>query len=86
MAVYLLWTSDPLDDLHGPWRESRWIAPGVALIDSPETLSRVYHEVKWQLADDAALMVSPVEHTPKSRGMAPGTTSWLRHRTPPSHP
>jgi hypothetical protein len=89
VSVYLAWVSempDDLDDVDGPWREVRRIAPGLALVDSPETLSAVYHALKWQLADDAALIVTPVDRTPKSRGMAPGTTSWLRRRTSPDRP
>ena len=81
MTVYLAWSPDLAVDGDGPWREVRHIAPGLVLIDSPETLSVVYHAMKWQLADAAALIVTAVEHTPKSRGMAAGTTSWLRRRT-----
>jgi hypothetical protein len=83
MDVYLVWASELPGTPDGPWREWRDIAPGLALVESGETLSAVYHAVKWQLADDAALIVTPVDRTPKSRGMAAGTTSWLRRRTAP---
>lgn len=81
MTVYLAWTSEPPTDLDGPWREARQVAAGLVLLDSPETLSVVYHALKWSLPHAASLIVTPVDRTPKSRGMAPGTTSWLRRRT-----
>jgi hypothetical protein len=81
VTVYLAWTSEPPSDLEGPWSEARRIAPGLLLIDSTETLSAVYHALKWSLPDESALIVSPVPQTPKSRGLAPGTTAWLRRRT-----
>jgi hypothetical protein len=81
VTVYLAWTSEPPADLDGPWREARSIAPGLVLLDSDETLSVVYHALKWSLADGSSLIVSPVPQTPKSRGMARGTTAWLRRRT-----
>ncbi|WP_107773944.1 hypothetical protein [Nocardioides sediminis] len=85
MSVFLAWTTEPPEDLDGPWHEARAIAPGLLLLESDETLSVVFHALKWSLPDDAALIVSPVEHTPKSRGMAAGTTAWLRERTCRDH-
>jgi hypothetical protein len=81
MTVFLAWTSAPPADLEGPWEEAREVAPGLLLLESTESLSAVYHAVKWSLPQDAALVVTPVPLTPKSRGLAPGTTSWLRART-----
>jgi hypothetical protein len=81
VTVYLAWTEGQPDDLDGPWREIRPIAPGLWLLESTETLSVVYHALKWSLPFEAALIVSPVDRTPKSRGMEPGTTTWLRERT-----
>jgi hypothetical protein len=78
--IYLVWATDLPTALEGPWREVRHVAPGVAFVDSTDTLSAVYHAIKWQLADDAALVVAPVGAMPKSRGLAPGTTAWLRRR------
>ncbi len=80
VSVYLAWTSEPPADLDGPWREARRIAPGLLLLDSSEALSTVYHALKWSLPDGSSLIVSAVDRTPKSRGMSPGTTSWLRRR------
>jgi len=81
MAVFLAWVSEEPEHPSGPWYDVRQIAPGLLLLDSGESLSTVYHALKWALPEDAALIVSPVHQTPKSRGMAPGTTAWLRSRT-----
>lgn len=85
MSVYLAWIPD-LDDerLPGPWSELRRVAPALWLVESKDTLSRVFHELKWALPDDAPLLVAPVAATPKLRSVAPGTLSWLRARTPPA--
>lgn len=83
MTVFLAWTSAEPEHLAGPWDDIRPIAPGLLLVESNESLSTVYHALKWSLADGTALIVSPVHQTPKSRGMAPGTTAWLRARTAP---
>ncbi len=68
MNVYLAWTSAAPEDLAGPWHEARRIAPGLLLLESSETLSVVYHALKWALPQEASLIVSPVHQTPKSRG------------------
>ncbi|GGD06124.1 hypothetical protein [Nocardioides daphniae] len=90
MTVFLAWTAAPLPDdevarLEGPWTELRVAGPGLVLVESTESLSRVYHALKWSLEDeDAALVVTPVLERPKLKGLAPGTTTWLRDRTPRS--
>jgi hypothetical protein len=82
MTVYVAWVSElPEPHLPGPWAELRVAAPGLLLIDSDDTLSRVFHELKWALSEDARLFVAPVAATPKLRGVEPGTLSWLRERT-----
>jgi hypothetical protein len=82
VTVFMAWTSEPVPaDVLGPWREVHVAAPGLAMIDSDDTLSRVYHELKWSLAPGASLLVAPVAATPKLKGVAPGTLSWLRSRT-----
>lgn len=88
MTVYVAWTSadlaglDPGRDLPGPWREVRVAAPGLAFVDSDDTLSRVYHELKWSLPDGVALTVAPLAGVPKAKGLAPGSNTWLRERLP----
>ncbi len=84
MTVYLAWTSEDLPDLadlEGPWHEALLVAPGLIAVESTESLSAVYHAIKWSLRREASLIVVPLHQTPKSRGMAPGTTIWLRERT-----
>ena len=81
MTVYLAWAAVEIPaDLVGPWREIRVAAPGVAFLDSDDTLSRVYHELKWSLPEGTALLVVPLEQAPKAKGLAPGTQSWVRGR------
>jgi hypothetical protein len=83
MTVYVAWTAElPAENLPGPWVEIRVAAPGLLLVDSSETLSRVFHELKWALAEGTPLLVAPLAATPKLRGLAPGTLRWLRERTP----
>ena len=82
----MAWTSAdlhelaPVRDLAGPWREVVVAAGGLAFVDSGDTLSRVYHALKWSLPEGAALAVGPVAELPKAKGLAPGTNSWLRAR------
>lgn len=83
MTVYLAWTAhSPAtpDELEGPWRELRIAAPGILLLESDEPLSPVYHALKWSLPEGTALIVQPVLTRPKLKGLAPGTTTWLRDR------
>ena len=83
MTVFLAWTpATPSDDLRGPWQEVRRAAPVLLLVDSGDTLSRVYHELKRALPDDSPLMVVPLAERPKLKGLAAGTQSWLRDRLP----
>ncbi|PWN03301.1 hypothetical protein DJ010_09300 [Nocardioides silvaticus] len=82
-SVYLAWCSEPVPaDLPGPWLELRPLADGLVLVESDEGLSRVYHEIKWAVADGAALLVVPVNERPKLKGLPAGTTTWLRDRVP----
>jgi len=87
MSVYLAWLGDPsavdaVMTAPGPWREVIEAGPGLLVVESDDTLSRVYHEVKWLLPDDCALLVAPVAERPKARGVTGGTVSWLRERLP----
>ena len=83
MTVFLVWSAAPVPEgLPGPWLEMRTVGPGLALVDGAESLSRVYHEVKWALPDGTALMVSPLGTRPKLKGLPPGTQTWLWDRLP----
>ncbi len=87
MTVYLAWTgSRPPADLPGPWEEVRVLTDDLSVITSGESLSRVYHELKWSLPDGTALLVAPVAEVPKLKGMPPGTLSWLRRHVPRGRP
>ena len=82
MTVFIAWTAEPVPEpLPGPWREMHVAAPGLLLLDSEDSLSRVYHELKWSLPEGSALLVAPVADTPKLKGVAAGTQTWLRERT-----
>ena len=83
MTVYVAWAPDLPDvtELVGPWTELKLAAPGLLLVESDDTLSRVFHELKWQLPEETPLFVAPLAATPKLRGLEPGTLSWLRERT-----
>ena len=83
MTVYVAWTPElPEVNLPGPWTElCKVAAPGLLLVESDDTLSRVFHELKWALSEDAPLFVAPVAATPSSAASNPGP--WpLRARTP----
>jgi hypothetical protein len=83
VTVYLAWSASPIaPDVAGPWQEVRVLTDDLALVDSGDTLSRVYHELKWSLPEGTALMVSPLTMRPKLKGMPAGTTTWLRDRLP----
>jgi hypothetical protein len=83
MTVFLAWTSTAVpSDLAGPWEESCHAGPGLLLVSSPESLSRVYHELKWALPQGASLFVAPLDTRPKLKGLRPGTQTWLRDRLP----
>lgn len=87
MAVCLAWLGDPeqvdvVMAAPGPWREVIEVGSGLMVLESDESLSRVYHEVKWLLPDGCPLLVAPLAERPKARGVTSGTVSWLRHRLP----
>jgi hypothetical protein len=86
VTVFMAWTSADLcelaaaQDLAGPWHEVVVASAGLAFVDSDDTLSRVFHALKWSLPEGVALTVSPVAGLPKAKGLAAGTNSWLRAR------
>lgn len=87
MTVCLVWLEDPdlvgeVVGAPGPWREILEAGPGLLLVETEETLSRVYHEIKWLLPRECALLAAPLAQRPKARGVTAGTVSWLRGRLP----
>lgn len=86
-TVYLARAAAPIpDDLLGPWTELLPLAAELVLLESTESLSRVYHELKWSLPEDTALIVAPLTVLPKLKGLPAGTTTWLRDRLPAPDP
>ena len=55
------------------------LRPGLWLIRSERTRSRLYHAIKRQLPDGTPLLVAELAGDPKFKGMAPGALAWLRH-------
>jgi hypothetical protein len=87
MAVCLAWLEDPsavsaVMAAPGPWRELVEAGPGLVVVETDETVSRVYHEMKWLLPESCGLLVAPLSHRPKARGVTSGTVTWLRERLP----
>jgi hypothetical protein len=64
-------------DEPGPWTEVFPLRPGLALIDSDESRSTVYHALK-DVVGDGALLVAPLTDAPKFKGVAPGALRWVR--------
>ena len=64
VTVFMAWTSadlrqiDASGDLAGPWREVIIAADGLAFVDSDDTLSKVFHALKWSLPTDVAVAVA----------------------------
>ncbi len=84
MTVYIAHTGARVeDDLAGPWEEIRVVADDLCFVVSDDSLSRVYHEIKWSLPEDAALLVAPLAGRPKLKHLPAGTTTWLRDRLAP---
>ncbi|RLV50809.1 hypothetical protein D9V37_02305 [Nocardioides mangrovicus] len=84
MSVFLAWSPE-LDraDRNGPWHEIWEVSSSVWFIDSDDTLSAVYHQLKWSFPETPsppAIMVAPVAGIPKLRGLPAGTSTWLRER------
>ncbi len=80
--LYLAWeeTGAVEADVEGPWEDLVLLRPGLLLLDSRATRSVVYHGLKHQLPEGTPLLVAPLAEPPKMKGMAEGTTSWLRAR------
>lgn len=53
------------------------LRPGLYLVESAQTRSRLYHAIKRRLTP-TRLLVAPLAEAPKSKGMAAGVQRWLR--------
>jgi hypothetical protein len=56
------------------------LRPGLVLVDSALTRSKLYHRIKWALPAGTALLVAPLAEAPKFKGMAAGALAWVRAR------
>ena len=80
MALFLVWhepgsniEADLLHTLdHCPLRQ------GLMLVDTELTRSELYHQVKWALPNDTALLAAPLRDAPKFKGMETGALNWVR--------
>ena len=82
MPLYLVWheAEREIDPELAASLDRAELRPGLFLVDSEETRSRLYHRVKWALPRGTALLVAPLAEAPKFKGMEPGALAWLRHR------
>ena len=84
VTLYWLW-HDPAAapegalDLHG---DAHPFGPGMWLVRSPLTRSKLYHRIKWQLPEGTPLACAPLGDDPagwpKFKGMEAGALGWLR--------
>ena len=56
------------------------MADHVVLVDSDDSLSQVYHHLKWSFEGSPALLVNACSGAPKLKGLPAGTTTWVRAR------
>ena len=82
MALYLVWIEteieiEPEVRLALDFFE---LQPGLLLIDSDLTRSKLYHRIKWALPKDTALLCAPLADAPKFKGMETGALNWVRAR------
>ena len=84
VTLYWLW-HDPAAapegalHLHG---DAHPFGPGMWLVRSPLTRSKLYHRIKWQLPEGTPLACAPLGDDPagwpKFKGMETGALGWLR--------
>ena len=83
-TLYLVWFDpavEPPDNLK-LGGDAHALADNFWMVRSPDARSRVYHDIKWQLPDKAALLVAPLDDSPdgwpKFKGLQAGALAWLR--------
>ena len=76
-TLYLIWHSAKETEVEIS-EPSHPLSDGLFLVRSERTLSRLYHAIKHQLPEGTALIVAPLEGSPKFKGMAKGAFSWVR--------
>ena len=83
MPVYLVATEpehDPAELVERMFDDAHRVRAGLWLVDARGHQSRVYHDVKWGLPDDAPLLVARLDHQPKFKGAQKGLLAWARER------
>jgi hypothetical protein len=83
VPLYLVW-HEPERTIEPELRlalERFELRPGLMLVDSPLTRSKLYHRVKWALPAGTALLVASLTEAPKFKGMETGALTWTRART-----
>lgn len=81
--LYLVWIDPTIEvpalEFEGDAKE---LATNLWLYRSPLSRSKAYHRIKWQLPDDTALLLAPMdddrEGWPKFKGLNEGSLGWLR--------
>lgn len=58
--------------------DSFTLAKGLFLVRTTLTQSQIYHRIKRILPKDTAILVVEASAAPKFKGMAAGSTKWLR--------
>lgn len=82
MPLYLVW-HEPERQIAPVLRSAldRFVLrPGLILVDSALSRSKLYHQVKWALPAGSALLVAPLVEAPKFKAMEAGALAWLRAR------
>lgn len=84
VTLFLAWSTSSFPDevvgeVPGPWREVRRVDDHLLLVDSTDSLSQVYHHLKWSFEDVPVLLVAPCDDV-KAKGLPPGTQTWVRAR------
>lgn len=76
-TLFLVWTAgaESADSWPG---EVFALAPGLHLVKTTLTQSRLYHRVKRRLPEGAALLVATLETAPKHKGLAAGALAFVR--------
>ncbi|MCA1749309.1 MAG: hypothetical protein ABR601_06920 [Parasphingopyxis sp.] len=82
MTLYLVW-HQPGAIIEQELRQAldRFeLQPGLLLVDSELSRSKLYHQIKWALPKDTPLLVAPLEDAPKFKGMETGALNWVKSR------
>lgn len=57
------------------------LQPGLLLVETELSRSKLYHQVKWALPKGTALLAAPLGDAPKFKGMEDGALKWVRARS-----